>query len=205
MRIPPNLRPLYEPLYLALGRFHHAFAHAEDAMGSLIGQTVSMSTIPGSTLDFQVVKAVLELGRFQTKMEIVQRILRVKRAKHKRIAFAKTCFSHLSDIQSFRNSITHNLTWKTAPRWNKSWVLADYSTVKEYVNMKVTMFDTDAIDKAANDIVESTYRISGIFQDQDFDPSPISWQYKSSLLDRSQQRTPLDQIIHPSLLESSKG
>lgn len=204
MVAPNSLLTHYQLFYTALGHLHHSFTNIEDLLSCVILNDVQRIAHPDNLVDSLILRTVLPTGRIKPLMDTINRLMRIKSTDNERVAFIKSCFEQIGQIQFLRNRLAHYTTYKSSENQRKSWVNIDYATAKETDKLKVILFDTDTLSKAANDLVQISKRISGVFSVPDFDVRPEPWTYKSSLLEHRRSDSPLIELIHPDLHLSSQ-
>lgn len=181
-----RLGGLPERFFSALGHLQYAYTSLEVQMACTVSQFITMGY--DSAAHFPLidkVNAVLGGMRMNDVKDTIKRLLRVSEAPHELLDYVSAIFAHLSDIQYFRNRLTHYHTHAWF-RKKGTFLNTDLEIVRERGKEVTFTFTYDALEAARHDL----HAISDLMG-QLFDPELESfalvlptWQYKPSMLIR---------------------
>ena len=184
-----RLALLPEKYFLAVGHLQYAYTTLEVAIASHLHLIVTAGYDPQDhRFLFDRIYAVMGGMRMDAAKDAFKRLLRVIEAPPEVAAYVGGLFSQLSEIQWFRNRLTHYQTGRW-PRKRGLFINSDVGLAREDAKVVTFAFGYDALDAARHDLHAII-----LYLDQAVpapgDPvilAPPAWQYKPSMLVRSGQ------------------
>jgi hypothetical protein len=174
--------------FLALGRMQHAFTCLEVALTTELADMVLCHPLKvWDNRTVIAVSAVLGNIRINESTASLKRLFRVLNVRKEIRDFADEIFKQITEIQNFRNRLTHYKTEPLGGEGNLEYFNCDVGSTKELARSRTFEFDLTTIDYATLDILT----IMGIMSDitvtiegpQDYRPFVLpAWQYKPSML-----------------------
>lgn len=166
-----------------LGELHHSYTALEHELTCSVYVAVTRLV----ERDDAVV-AMLGGQRMSPLKDTIKRLLRVTGAAVDRKAFVESLFSHLGEIQFFRDRLTHFLT--VMSDYNpECWVNMNFTGIKEREKMEDIHFNLFALHAAACDLRALRLLVGAIFNyriagaDETL-PTIPEWQFGPSMLVR---------------------
>jgi hypothetical protein len=136
-----------EHFYRLLGELHYSYTALEHELACLVFIAV---TKLGKQPDAAIL-AMLGGQRMNPLKDTIKRLLRVTGANADRINFVSVIFSHLGEIQFFRDQLTHYLT--VISDYNpECWINMNYTGIRERDKMEDLHFNLYALHAASNDL-----------------------------------------------------
>lgn len=177
---------LPEKFFLALGHLQYAYTGLEVNLAHQIKLLVTDRFDPKAyRLLHSQIDAITGGMRMDVAKDTFKRMLRAMAAPAELIEYVNLNFAQLSEIQYFRNRLTHYSTG----RWFRKrgdFINTDAGLAKEYQKTLTMKFNYDALDAARHDLHAIGYYLDQAIPDdeQDMVLEPPSWQYKPSMLVR---------------------
>lgn len=180
-----RLSNLPERYFTALGHLQYAYSMVEVQITCVINLLVLDGYDPKEhRFLFGRVHAVLGGMRMDTAKDTLRRILRVAEAPPALIKYTGIIFAQLSEIQYFRNRLTHYRTSNWTRKRNH-FINTDLDTAREQEKAVTIAFGYDALDAARHDLhAISLYLDQSMPDDGEIHLEPPAWQYKPSMLIR---------------------
>tara|TARA_R110000824_G_scaffold400891_1_gene609762 strand:+ start:833 stop:1462 length:630 start_codon:yes stop_codon:yes gene_type:complete len=184
----PELNEEYRRLCLAVGHLMVGFSRLESVMTTILKLHLALNM--GEHKDkraLAISSAIYGSMRYTASRDTMKRLIIPERvAKHK-VDFLTKLFAQIGEIQIFRDRIAHQLMTPSTRDLGGFWQINDMVTTRNVAEPKIWVFDTEVVMKVANDIVKISNRIGSVdvtatLFSGDMDLSPISWQYKPSML-----------------------
>jgi hypothetical protein len=154
--------------------------------------------------DIALSSAIYGSMRFKAARDTIKRIMKTEATPKPIENFVLSAFEHIGHIETFRDCIAHQTT-VPAIEGRGFWQVTDTITTRTVKDPKVRVFTSDAVVAAALDLVNAANRLGGnLIGDRlyagEFDVSPVSWQYKPSMLKlvpQSKMRNPQGRVRQP--------
>lgn len=177
---------LPEKYFTALGHLQHAYTNLEVQLTCTISELITVGYHPGEHAPLMArTQAVLGGMRMNDAKDTLKRLMRVSEAPPEVIDYLNQLLHQLSEIQFFRNRLTHYMTTR---RWKKrgQFLNTDMDVAKEDSKAVTFIFDYDALDAARHDLYLLSRILDEMFdwEGRAFILEPPAWQYKPSMLAR---------------------
>ncbi|QEH81142.1 hypothetical protein EIK56_24885 [Sphingomonas sp. C8-2] len=180
---PFNKGQATEHFFRLLGELHHSYTALEHELTCSVYAAVTRF----EKRDDAVI-AMLGGQRMSPLKDTIKRLLRVTGADEDRKKFVDQLFSHMGDIQFFRDRLTHFLT--VMSDYNpECWVNMNFTGIKEREKMEDIHFNLFALHAAACDLRALRLLVSPVFNyriegaDETL-PTIPAWQFEPSMLVR---------------------
>jgi hypothetical protein len=177
---------LPEKFFLALGHLQYAYTSLEVNLASQIKLLITDRFDPKAyRLLHAQIDAITGGMRMDVCKDTFKRLLRVMEAPPELVAHVNLIFAQISEIQYFRNRLTHYATG----RWFRKrgdFINTDAGLAKEYEKSVTMRFTYDALDAARHDLHAAAFYLEQAIPDDDHGMifEPLAWQYKPSMLVR---------------------
>lgn len=130
-----------------LGRLHHSYTALEHELTCLVYAAVTRLQTPRD----DAVVAMLGGQRMSPLKDTIKRLLRVTGAEDGHVKYTDQIFSHLGELQFFRDRLTHFLT--VMSDYNpECWVNMNFTGIREREKMEDIHFNLYALHTAADDL-----------------------------------------------------
>jgi hypothetical protein len=177
---------LPEDFFLALGHVQHAYTMLEVNLTCQISSLITFGYDPKEhRFLFDRIQAVLGGMRMDNIKDTLKRLLRVMAAPPELLDYVALIFAQLSEIQYFRNRLTHYQTG----RWFRKrgpFINTDMGQARERDKIVTFRFEYDALEAARHDLHAIAYYMEQAIPNEDHGIilEPPAWQYKPSMLAR---------------------
>lgn len=195
----------YQRLCLHVGHLFLMFARLEGALSSLLRLHLShrisgpKKGTPTKHEGVRIAAAVYGSMRFQSARDTLKRLMDIQKLDLDHRAGVDAVFIQIGHIQSFRDAIAHQQTFKAYTDKPDVWYLTDIATTRAAVNAKAQVFHLAAIAHATTDLNAATHLFGGetvrrhiISKPERFLELP-TWRYKPSML----VQTPHSSLLLP--------
>lgn len=178
---------LPEKFFLALGHVQYAYTSLEVDLTCQIRGLVLVPPYDNPDHRFlsDRVGAVLGGMRMDAIKDTIKRLLRVMEAPAELIEYVSTIFAQLSEIQYFRNRLTHYSTG----RWFQArgpFTNTDIEVAREFPKAVTMRFTYEALDAARHDLHAIAHYMDQAIpnEEQEMILEAPAWQYKPAMLVR---------------------
>lgn len=178
---------LPERYFLALGHLQYAYTSLEVNLTCQIRQLVLVPPYddPDHRFLHDRVSAVLGGMRMDAIKDTFKRLLRVMEAPPELVDYIGVIFAQLSEIQYFRNRLTHYSTG----RWFRKrghYINTDIEVAREAPKAVTLAFRHEALEAARHDLHAITYYMEQAIpnDEQGMILEEPAWQYKPAMLTR---------------------
>jgi hypothetical protein len=185
----PTMRPFNEEeatqhFFRLLGELHHSYTALEHELTCLVYVAVTRL----ESRDDAVV-AMLGGQRMSPLKDTIKRLLRVTNADADRVTYVDRLFSHLGELQFFRDRLTHYLTVMSEDN-PECWIIMNFTGIKEREKMEDIHFNLFALHAAAFDLRAMRLLVGPVFEyrlSKTVEPLPAlpTWKFEPSMLIRN--------------------
>jgi hypothetical protein len=177
---------LPERFFLALGHLQYAYTSLEVNLASQIKLLITDRFDPkGYRLLYAQIDAITGGMRMDVAKDTFKRLLRVMEAPPELMEYVQAIFAQISEIQYFRNRLTHYSTGRWFRR-RGDFINTDAGLAREYEKAVTMHFDYEALDTARHDLHAAARYLEDAIPNEDHGMilEPPAWQYKPSMLAR---------------------
>ncbi|MGB5020167.1 hypothetical protein [Sphingorhabdus sp.] len=178
----------YRELCMAVGHLFITFSRLEGTLAATLKLHLANQICGNakSVNDIALSSAIYGGMRFKSARDTIKRIMTTENTPKEVEKFVLSIFEHVGHIETFRDHIAHQTT-VPAIEGRGIWQVSDSITTRTIKEPKVRLFTVEAVVSAANDLATASNRLGGhvvgdrLYEDG-FEISPVTWQYKSSML-----------------------
>lgn len=181
----------YPKLCLAAGNLFITFAALENAMNSRLKLHLAYLINPAGEDPFAMSIGLAIYGsmRFKTARDTMKRIMVVEKAPKAIQDAVQAIFNQIGEIEKLRDLLAHQALSPYGEPPNQVLSLMTLFTSRDAGAAKRYEVNETVVSLAANDLMTAINRTwckgdrkAALFTEPTFDPSPIPWQYKPSML-----------------------
>jgi hypothetical protein len=207
MADPSERDAQYAKLCQAAGHLFIMFGRLEGTLTAALKLHLAMRMKgdPGSA-EVALTSAVYGSMRFKAIRDTIKRIMHVEQTPEAQAEFVLHVFEQVGHIENLRDKIAHHLVVPAYEGAGAYWQVTDAVVTRDIRKPQVWVFDVDAVERAAVDLVLVERRLGGhlvgakLFTSPEFSTSPVSWLYTPSMLKlvpQSKLKSPLGPLHQP--------
>jgi len=178
----------YRLYCLNVGNLFTEFARLENLLTSALKLHLAFNIgSPEDVKAMRLASAIYGSMRFKASRDTIKRLLEVEGCPKPRVAFVENLFVQVGHIEAIRDKIAHQMVVPAHSDLGAFWQVSDMVTTRNIQQLKVWVFDTDAVLFAAQDLNKigdflGKRPITNRLFDHIAEFSPPSWRYKPSML-----------------------
>lgn len=183
-----ELNAEYRLYCLNVGNLFTEFARLENLLTSALKLHLAFNMAsPEDVRAMRLSSAIYGSMRFKASRDTIKRLFEVEGSPKARVKFVEELFAQVGHIEAIRDKIAHQMVVPAHADLGAFWQVSDLVNTRDIQQLKVWIFDTNAVLFAAQDLnsigdILGKRPITNRLFDHLADFSLPSWRYKPSML-----------------------
>ena len=183
-----ELNAEYRLYCLNVGNLFTEFARLENLLTSALKLHLAFNIgSPEDVSAMRLASAIYGSMRFKASRDTIKRLFEVEDSPKLRVQFVENIFAQVGHIEAIRDKIAHQMVMPAHSDLGAFWQVSDMVTTRNIQQVKVWVFNTDAVFAAAKDLntigdILGKRPITNKLFDHLAEFALPSWRYKPSML-----------------------